>query len=138
MEREIQRLQGRLAAGTLDALLQKTQDVDGIRVVSAEVPLRDAKAMRELGDRLRERLQSGVVVLANGEGDRVVWVAMVTKDLTAKLHAGHLVRELAAATGGSGGGRPDVAEAGGKDPSKIPGALGTLPSLVRGQLRKRG
>jgi alanyl-tRNA synthetase len=138
LEREIQRLQGRLAAGTLEALLQKAQEVDGIQVVSAEVPLRGAKAMRELGDRLRERQKSGVIVLANGEGDRVVWVVMVTKDLTVKLHAGHLVRELATATGGSGGGRPDVAEAGGKDASKIPGAFDMLPSLVRGQLRKRG
>jgi alanyl-tRNA synthetase len=138
MEREIQRLQARLAAGSVETLLQQAQDVDGIKVVSARVELRDAKAMRELGDRLRERLKSGVVVLVGGEGDRVTWVTMVTKDLTSRLHAGHLARELATATGGSGGGRPDMAEAGGKDPSKIPGALGIVPSLVRGQLDKRG
>ncbi len=137
LEREIQRLQGRLAAGTLDELLQRSLDIDGVKVVGARVDLRDAKAMRELGDRLRERLKSGVVALASGEGDRVIWVTMVTKDLTSKLHAGHLVRELAMATGGSGGGRPDVAEAGGKDPSKIPGAFGILPSLVRHQLNKK-
>jgi alanyl-tRNA synthetase len=119
-------------------LLQRSQDVDGVKVVGARVDLRDAKAMRELGDHLRDRLKSGVVVLASGEGDRVTWVTMVTKDLTSKLHAGHLVRELATATGGSGGGRPDVAEAGGKDPSKIPGALGILPSLVRHQLSRQG
>jgi len=137
LEREIQRLQGRLAAGSVEALLEKAEEIDGVRVVSARVELRDAKAMRELGDRLRERLKSGVVVLASGEGERVTWVTMVTKDLTAKLHAGHLARELATATGGSGGGRPDVAEAGGKDPSKIPTAFGILPSLVRNQLTKQ-
>jgi alanyl-tRNA synthetase len=137
LEREIQRLQGRLAAKDIEGLLQQVQDVDGVKVVTARVDdLRDVKAMRELGDRLRERLKSGVVVLASGENDRVAWVTMVTKDLTSRLHAGHLARELATATGGSGGGRPDVAEAGGKDPSKIPGAFGILPSLVRGQLSK--
>jgi alanyl-tRNA synthetase len=63
---------------------------------------------------------------------------MVTKDLTAKLHAGHLARDLARLTGGGGGGRPDVAEAGGKDPSRIPEALAKLPDLVRDQLSKPG
>jgi len=134
LEREIQRLQGRLAAGSVDSLVQQAKEYDGIRVVTARVDLRDAKAMRELGDRLRERLKSGVVVLVSGEGDRVTWVTMVTKDLTSKLHAGHLARELAMATGGSGGGRPDMAEAGGKDPSRIPEALAKLPYLVRGPL----
>ncbi len=138
LEREVERLQGRLLAGTLEELLRKAQDVDGVKVVGARVDLRDAKAMRELGDRIRERLKSGVVVLASGQGDRVTWVAMVSKDLTSRLHAGHLVRELATATGGGGGGRPDVAEAGGKDPSRIPGALGSLPALVRTQLGKHG
>jgi alanyl-tRNA synthetase len=138
LEREVQRLQGRLAARDVESLLQQVQDIDGVKVVTARVDdLRDMKAMRALGDRLRERLKSGVVVLASGESNRVAWVTMVTKDLTSKLHAGHLARELATATGGSGGGRPDVAEAGGKDPSKIPGAFGILPSLVRGQLSKQ-
>ena len=66
--------------------------------------------------------------------DRVSWVTMVTKDLTGRLHAGHLARELAKRTGGGGGGRPDLAEAGGKDPSRIAEALAAVPDLVRGQL----
>ncbi len=136
LEREIQRLQGRLAAGSVESLIQEAKEYDGVRVVSAQVDLRDAKAMRELGDRIRERLKSGVVVLASGEGNRVTWVTMVTKDLTTKLHAGQLARELATATGGSGGGRPDVAEAGGKDPSGIPEALNKLRDLIGGQLSK--
>jgi alanyl-tRNA synthetase len=136
LEREIQRLQGRLAAKDMESLLQQVQDIDGVKVVSAQVELRDAKAMRELGDRLRDRLKSGVVVLVSQESDRVTWVTMVTKDLTSKLHAGHLARELAMATGGSGGGRPDIAEAGGKDPSGIPGALSKVRELIGGQLGK--
>ena len=136
LEREIQRLQGRLAAKDVEGLLQQVQDIDGVKVVSAQVDLRDAKAMRELGDRLRERLKSGVVVLVSQESDRVTWVTMVTKDLTSKLHAGHLARELATATGGSGGGRPDIAEAGGKDPSGIPEALNKLRDLIGRQLSR--
>ena len=138
LEREIQRLQGRLAAGTLEGLLRQAAEVDGVRVVASLVDLRDPKGMRELGDRLRSGLGSGVVVLASHTGDRVTWVAMVTKDLTSKLHAGHLARDLAKLTGGGGGGRPDVAEAGGKDPSRIPEALAKLPDLVRNQLSKHG
>jgi alanyl-tRNA synthetase len=136
LEREIQRLQGRLAAGTLDGLIRQAQEVDGVRLVASVVDLRDPKGMRELGDRLRDQLGSGVVVLANQVGERVTWVTMVTKDLTSRLHAGHLARELAMLTGGGGGGRPDVAEAGGKDPSRIPDALARLPDLVRSQLSK--
>jgi alanyl-tRNA synthetase len=138
LEREIQRLQGRLAAGTLEGILRQAVEVDGVRVVASLVDLRDPKGMRELGDRLRGELGSGVVVLASQAGERVTWVTMVTKDLTAKLHAGHLARDLARLTGGGGGGRPDVAEAGGKDPSRIPEALAKLPDLVRDQLSKPG
>jgi alanyl-tRNA synthetase len=136
LEREIQRLQGRLAAGTLDGLIRQAQEVDGVRLVASVVDLRDPKGMRELGDRLRDQLGSGVVVLANQVGERVTWVTMVTKDLTSRLHAGQLARELARLTGGGGGGRPDVAEAGGKDPSRIADALARLPDLVRSQLSK--
>jgi len=138
LEREIQRLQGRLAAGALEGLLRQAVEVDGVRVVASLVDLRDPKGMRELGDRLRGELGSGVVVLASQAGERVTWVTMVTKDLTARLHAGHLARDLARLTGGGGGGRPDVAEAGGKDPSRIPEALAKLPDLVRDQLAKQG
>ncbi len=134
LEREVQRLQGRLAAGTLESLLRQAREVDGVRVVASAVDLRDPKGMRELGDRLRDQLGSGVVVLANHVGERVTWVTMVTKDLTSRLHAGHLARELAVLTGGGGGGRADVAEAGGKDASRIPDALAKLPDLVRAQL----
>jgi len=136
LEKEIQRLQGRLAAGSLAQLVGQAQTVEGIRVIAAQVDLRDPKGIRELGDRLRDQLGSGAVVLAAQVGDRVAWVTMVTKDLTARLHAGNLARDLAKLTGGGGGGRPDVAEAGGKDPSKIAEALATVPDLVRGQLTR--
>ncbi len=134
LEREVQRLQARLLGGTLERLLAGAADVNGVRVVGALVEAADAKGMRELGDRLRDRLQSGVVALAMQADGKVTWVTMVTKDLTGRLHAGHLARDLAKLTGGGGGGRPDMAEAGGKDPARIPDALAKLAELVRGQL----
>jgi alanyl-tRNA synthetase len=135
LEREVQRLQARLLGGTLERLLAGAADVDGVRVVGALVEAADAKGMRELGDRLRDRLQSGVVALAMQADGKVSWVTMVTKDLAGRLHAGHLARDLAKLTGGGGGGRPDMAEAGGKDPARIPDALAKLSELVRGQLK---
>ena len=134
LEREVQRLQARLLGGTLERLLAGAVDVDGVRVVGALVEATDAKGMRELGDRVRDRLQRGVVALAMHGDGKVTWVTMVTKDLTGRLHAGHLARDLAKLTGGGGGGRPDMAEAGGKDPARIPDALAKLVDLVRGQM----
>jgi alanyl-tRNA synthetase len=134
LEKEVQRLQGRLAAGSLEQILGQAHLVEGVRVVASQVDLRDPRAIRDMGDRLRDQLGSGVVVLAAQLGERVAWVTMVTKDLTGRLHAGNLARDLARLTGGKGGGRPDVAEAGGKDASKIAEALAAVPDLVRGQL----
>ena len=136
LEREVQRLQARLLGGTLERLLAGAVDVNGIRVVGALVEAADSKGMRELGDRVRDRLQSGVVALAMQADGKVAWVTMVTKDLVGRVHAGNLARELAKLTGGGGGGRPDMAEAGGKDPARIPEALAKLPELVSGQLRR--
>jgi alanyl-tRNA synthetase len=136
LEREVQRLQARVLGGTLERLLESTMDVNGVRVVGALVEAADSKGMRELGDRLRDRLQSGVVALAMQADGKVTWVTMVTRDLAGRVHAGHLARELAKLTGGGGGGRPDMAEAGGKDPAKIPEALAKLPDLVSGQLQR--
>jgi len=134
LEREVQRLQARLLGGTLERLLAGAVDVEGVPVVGALVEATDAKGMRELGDRVRDRLQRGVVALAMRGDGKVTWVTMVTKDLTGRLHAGHLARDLAKLTGGGGGGRPDMAEAGGKDPARIPDALAKLVDLVRGQM----
>ncbi len=134
LERELQRLRAQLAGGVLEGLVAGAQDVDGVRVAAGRVDSLDAKGMRELGDRARARLGSGVVVLVAQAEARVLWVTMVTKDIAGKVHAGNLARELAAITGGGGGGRPDMAEAGGKDPSRIAEALEKLPDLVKGQL----
>jgi alanyl-tRNA synthetase len=131
LEREIERLRARLAASMVDDLVKDAETVEGIRVVRSRVEHFDQKGLRDLVDRIRAKLGSGVVVLGTVADGKVGWVAGVTADITKRVHAGRLVRELAKVTEGEGGGRADLAEAGGKDPSKLDQALGQVPSLLR-------
>jgi len=131
-ELEAQKRQG--ALGQLDDLLSKVQTIKGVKVVSAEVVSVDREGLRQLVDSLRQKLGSGVVALGVPDGDKVALIVGVTKDLTGKVHAGKLIKSLAAQVGGSGGGRPDLAEAGGKDTSALKSALASVPGLVAGLL----
>jgi len=122
--------------GGLDELLGKIHDVEGAAVLAAEVEGADANALREACDLLRRKRDSIVIVLASCEGGKVNLVAAATKDLVARgVHAGNLVREVAQAVGGGGGGRPEMGQAGGKDAGRLPEALARVPDLVRGQLK---
>ena len=106
--------------------------VSGVKVATQRADGLEKGALRGLSDSLRDRLGSGVVVLASeGNGGKVTVVVSVTKDLTARLQAGTIVRELAPIVGGGGGGRPDFAEAGGKDASKIDDLLGAVPGVLQ-------
>jgi alanyl-tRNA synthetase len=106
-------------------------EVDGIRVVVREVPPAPVNEIRNMADVLRGKLGSGVVVLGSrGEG-KVVLVTAVSPDLEGKVHAGRLAKEIATLVGGSGGGRSDFAQAGGKDPEKLPEALARVPEMIR-------
>ena len=107
----------------------------GLPLLVAEVEGADANALREACDALRQKQQSLVAVLASREGEKTNLVALATKDLVAKgVHAGNLVRAVAKEMGGGGGGRPDFAQAGGKNPEALPGALAKVPELVKAQL----
>ncbi|MFQ5881539.1 MAG: alanine--tRNA ligase [Candidatus Methylomirabilales bacterium] len=138
LEREIERLRARLAASMVDDLVKRAETVEGIQIVRSRVEHFDQKGLRDLVDRIRAKLGSGVVVLGTVTDGKVGWVAGVTTDITKWVHAGHLVRELAKVTEGDGGGRADLAEAGGKDPSKLDQALGQIPSLLRRLLTVEG
>jgi len=131
LEREVQQLRARLGAGIAEELLKRAKDVSGVTVVAGRADGFDPRALRELADRLKDKIGSGVIVLGSSSDRRVSWVAMVTLDLTARLQAGKLIKEVAAITGGSGGGRADLAEAGGKDPEKLDQALSLVPELVK-------
>jgi alanyl-tRNA synthetase len=142
LQKQIRDLRGDLAKarslsqrGGLDELLAKVQPVEGVPVLAAQVEGADANALREACDAIRQKQGSILVVLGSCEGGKVNLVAAATKDLVAKgLHAGNLVREVAKAVGGGGGGRPDLGQAGGKEPDRLPAALAGVPDLVRKQL----
>ena len=134
-ERELESLRSKLARGALDDLLERAQTIGGVRLVSGVAPAADMDGLRSMADLLLERLGSGVVVLGSGQGDKVQLVVKVSQDLVGRgLHAGKLIKEIAAVTGGSGGGRPDMAQAGGKDPSRLDDALGKARELVAAQV----
>ena len=117
-----------------DALLEQAQSVSGVQVLAAQSDAPDAQALRELGDRLRDRLGSGVVVLGSVVNGRPGLLAMVTPDLVERgLDAGAIVNEAAKAMGGGGGGQPRLAQAGGKDASLLPDALAAVADIVRRQ-----
>jgi alanyl-tRNA synthetase len=129
--KEIERLQREAAKGRVQALLAQVREVKGVQVLAAQVDATSMEALREMSDWLRDRLGSAVIVLGAVVGERPAFVAVVTPDLVAKgYHAGRIVKEVAAATGGSGGGRPELAQAGGKDSSQLAAALGRVPGLL--------
>jgi alanyl-tRNA synthetase len=107
-----------------------TREVKGVKVIARRVSGLEKAALRGLSDSLRDRLGSGIVVIASENDGKVALVVSVTKDLTARIHAGRIVKEIAPIVGGGGGGRPDFAEAGGKDPSKIDELISKAPDLI--------
>jgi alanyl-tRNA synthetase len=136
MEKEVRTLKDRLASGQGGAdLASGAVDVNGVKVVATKVEGADAGALRTAVDKLRDRLKSAVVVLASVEGpEKIVLVAGVTADQTARIKAGELAGAIAAKVGGRGGGRPDFAQAGGNNPAALDAALASVPDLVRARL----
>jgi len=130
LEKELEAQKRKGALNQLDELFAQAKTIKGVKVVYGEVGNVDRDGLRQLVDSLRQKLGSGVVVLGMPEDGKVALIAGVTKDLTAKVHAGKLIQALAKQVGGSGGGRPDLAEAGGKDTSALKNALQNVPSLL--------
>ncbi len=115
-------------------LAKEIREVEGIKVLSRRMDRLSIEELRGFADQARDKIGSGVVVAGTVNDGKVALVAMVTRDLTGKVHAGNLIREVAKITGGGGGGRPDMAQAGGKDPSKLDQALSLVTDLVREQV----
>jgi alanyl-tRNA synthetase len=131
LEREIEKLRGEFGKNQIPDLLAKKQNIDGVSVVITQVDGIDAKQLREIADHLKEKLGSGVLVLASVGESNVNLVASVTPDLIRRYHAGNIIKELARMVGGGGGGRPDFAQAGGKEPSKVGEALKKAEEILR-------
>lgn len=129
-EKEISSLKSKLAGSLVDEVLGKKRDIKGVSLVVARTDELDAEGMRQLIDTLKSKMGSGVIVLGSGKPDQIAFIAGVTKDLTGKVKAGELVKEVAKITGGGGGGRPDLAQAGGKDASKVDEALKQVPLIL--------
>ncbi len=126
----MQELQAKLAGGATRDVMADAKLVHGITVLATRADDLDDKGLRDFADRLRDRLQSGVVVLGSAREGKVTLLAAVTKDLAGRVHAGNIVKELAPVVGGRGGGRPDFAQAGGKDPAGLDAALAKAYELV--------
>ena len=134
LERQIEQLKAKVAQAQMSGLEHQARTVQGVRVVAERVDGLDRQQMRALADSLRNKWKSAVIVLASADDAGVAIVSAVTKDLTAKVHAGKLAGAVAQAVGGKGGGRPDMAEAGGKDASKLGAALEGVYASVEGML----
>ena len=139
LEKELARLKSKLAASQGDDLVNQAVDVKGangleIRLLAAQLEGADATALRETLDKLKDKLKSAAIVLASTSEGKVSLIAGVTADLTGKLKAGELVNFVAQQVGGKGGGRPDMAQAGGTDPAKLPAALASVQGWVEAKL----
>jgi len=130
-DKEILAMKSKMSLGYEDEILKNVVEVKGVKVYSGELIDVDGEALRELADRIRDKVVTGVVVLGSSVEGKVQFVAMADKDTIKKgIHCGKIVKEIAQITGGGGGGRPDMAQAGGNDPEKLAKALSAVPSTI--------
>jgi alanyl-tRNA synthetase len=130
LEKEVAQLKGKLASSQGDELVAQAVDVKGIKVLAARLDGADAKTLRDTMDKLKDKLKTAAIVLAAVDGGKVQIAAGVTADRMGKVKAGELVNFVAQQVGGKGGGKPDMAMAGGTDPSKLPAALKSVQAWV--------
>ena len=123
LEKEVAALKGRLAAAQAGDLMDRVRRVDGISVLALSVDAADPKSLRDYAVKFQDKLKSGIVVLGSAAADKAMLIALVSKDLTKRFPAGEIIKAIAPIVGGSGGGRPDMAQAGGPDKDKLPAAL---------------
>lgn len=130
LEKQVGELAAKLASSDLGDLVKNAEEVAGMKVVAAEIPLDSSKTLREVGDKVRDSLSSGVAVLGGSINGKVALLAIVSKDLTGKIKAGEIVNKVASIVGGKGGGRPDMAQAGGTMVDKLPEAISSVKDIV--------
>jgi alanyl-tRNA synthetase len=133
LEKTLEEAQSRVAAAQSGDLVSQAREINGVKVLAARVQ-GDGKQLRELADKLRDRLGSGVVALGAEQDGKAVLLVAVTRDLTGKLRAGDLVKDAARLVGGSGGGKPELAQAGGSDPAGLDRALERVRELIAAAL----
>ncbi len=130
LEKEIERLKEKISATKSSTIIDEVKDISGIKVISKKIEEADMKDLRIFADSLRERLKSGVLVLGSSKDGKVSFIVMVTKDLIKRFHAGKIIKDVASIAGGTGGGKAEMAEAGGKDPAKLDEALKKVYEII--------
>ncbi len=123
LEKEIEKLKAQIAVMSTDDAKEEIKTINGIKVIIKKVAVDSTAALRDLADRFKEKIKSGIVVLGSVAGSKVLLIVVVSKDLVDRYHAGNIVKQVAAVVGGGGGGRPDMAQAGGTKPEKLDSAL---------------
>ena len=123
LEKEIKRLKAQIAAKSTDDAKEEIKTINGIKVIVKKVAVDSTAALRDLADKFKDKIKSGIVVLGSAAGSKVLLIVVVSKDLVDRYHAGNIVKQVAAVVGGGGGGRPDMAQAGGTKPKKLDAAL---------------
>jgi alanyl-tRNA synthetase len=130
LEKQVEQLKTRLATETAEASTDVLREIDGIRVMAKKVSVDTPAALRNLADQFKDKIQSGIVVLGSAAGAKAMLIVVVTQDLTGRYHAGNIIKEIAAEVGGRGGGRPDMAQAGGNQPENLDKALARAYEVV--------
>ncbi|RPJ17187.1 MAG: alanine--tRNA ligase [Desulfobacteraceae bacterium] len=130
LEKEIEKMKSKAASAATDAIDSDLKMLNGISVLVKKVTAETPSVMRELADKFRDKIKSGIVVLGSTAESKVLLIAVVTKDLTSRYHAGNIVKHVSSIVGGSGGGRPDMAQAGGNRPEKLDEALAKASDLI--------
>jgi alanyl-tRNA synthetase len=131
LEKQVATLNAAMALSDLDQLLASGVEVEGMRVVTSRVPLNSPKTLREIGDKIRDKMPNGIIVLGGEFEGKAALLAMVSKEHQGRIKAGDLINRVAAIVGGKGGGRPDMAQAGGSMPDKLDEAIGSVVSIVK-------
>jgi len=132
LEREVQQLKAKLAQNQAGEADDDLLSVKGVDLLVKRVAVDSTAGLRDLADRFKDKIRSGIVVLGSVSGEKVLLIAVVTKDLLDRFHAGNIVKQIAPLVGGGGGGRPDMAQAGGTQPEKLDAALEAVPEIIEG------
>ncbi|HTP04456.1 MAG TPA: alanine--tRNA ligase [Nitrospirota bacterium] len=131
LEKELDQFKHKLQSSQAGDVVGGAQVIDGIKVLTKRADGMDPKDLRDFGDKLRDKLGSGILALGSVKDEKVSIIVMVSKDLTSRFHAGQMIKEMAAILGGTGGGKPDLAQSGGKDPAKLDAALDALYAIIK-------
>lgn len=130
LEKELEKTKAKIASGAVDRMDDEIKSLNGVSVLVKKVSAETPAALRDLADRFRDKIKSGIIALGSTAGDKALLIVVVTKDLTGKYHAGNIVKQISPIVGGGGGGRPDMAQAGGNMPEKLDEALSKVYDML--------